>query len=263
MLPAQSQSARQIASVYATQTFSLHNCVKQMAILQVARDRLRTASGYNRGMHTIEAVLFDFGKVLTLAPNPVAWTRMQQISGLADEDLGHGYWSLRDDYDAGLYTGDTYWERVTGRALTTKERQSLKEADVDLWTDMNEPMLAWVAVLHAAGFRTGILSNMPDSMAEGICSRFPWIENFDHTVWSHALKLRKPQPEIYAAAIAGLGVPAQNILFIDDKEENTTAAKAAGMQVISYRNHDQFVKEMETRGFGALLSSPLHLAATL
>ena len=128
---------------------------------------------------------------------------------------------------------------------------------------MNAPMLAWVAELHAAGFRTGILSNMPDSMAEGICSRFPWIENFHHTVWSHALKLRKPQPEIYAAAIKGLGVPARNILFIDDKEENTAAAEAAGMQAIIYLDHGKFVAEVKARGYGALLPSSQLPAATL
>ncbi len=214
-------------------------------------------------MPTIEAVLFDFGKVLTLAPNPAAWNRMQQISGLTDEDLGTGYWALRDDYDAGLYTGNVYWERVARRALTPAEQQSLKAADVDLWTDMNQPMLAWVAELHAAGFRTGILSNMPDAMAEGICERFDWIANFDHTVWSHAFKLRKPQPEIYTVAIEGLGVPAKTILFIDDKEENTLAAEAAGMQTIVYRDHDQFVDEMRVRGYSALLTSSQGLAASL
>ncbi len=214
-------------------------------------------------MSTIKAVLFDFGKVLSLSPNPAAWARMQQISGLGEEELGKGYWAMRDDYDAGLYTGDEYWERVAGRSLTPAEGQALKDADLDYWTDMNGPMLAWVEELHAAGFRTGILSNMPDSMAEGICDRFSWIENFDHTVWSHALKLRKPQPEIYAASIAGLGVPAENILFIDDKEENTAAAEAAGMQVIVYGDHDSFVEEMKTRGYGSLLPSSQLLTATL
>lgn len=204
-------------------------------------------------MADIQAVLFDFGKVLTLAPNQVAWRRMLEIGKLSEAQLEERYWALRDDYDAGLLTSDMYWQRIAGHELSPEELRGLKAADVDLWTDMNAPMLEWVAALHAAGFPTGILSNMPDAMAEGLCARFDWIANFDHTVWSHALKMRKPDPAIYAAAIKGLNLPAANILFIDDKQENIEAAVGAGMQAILYRDHEHFVQEMNSRGLGHLL----------
>ena len=48
-------------------------------------------------------------------------------------------------------------------------------------------------------------------------------------------------------------VPAEAILFIDDKPENTLAAEAAGMQAIVYRDHAQFLNEMAARGYGSLL----------
>src|SRR5579875_2706724 len=118
-------------------------------------------------MSNIQAVLFDFGKVLTLSPDPVAWARFRELTGLSEEALHEGYWRYRDDYDAGVYTGSEYWELVAGRVLPEETRQALKETDVMLWTQMNAPMLEWVSALHAAGFRTGILSNMPDAMAEG------------------------------------------------------------------------------------------------
>ncbi len=203
-------------------------------------------------MAYIQAVLFDFGKVLTLAPNQAAWSRMREIGRLSEAQLEERYWALRDDYDAGLFTGDVYWQRIASRELTTKELSALKTADVDLWTDMNMPMLEWVAALHAAGFPTGILSNMPDAMAEGLCARFDWIGNFDHTIWSHALKIRKPDLAIYAEAIRGLNVPAANILFIDDKQENIEAGRAAGLQAILYSDHERFVQEMNSRGLGYL-----------
>ena len=209
---------------------------------------------YNRSMPIVEAILFDFGKVLSLPPSPEPWARMQQISGLTETQLEDGYWKYRDDYDEGLLTGDAYWRAIAGNAVEAETLAALKTADLDLWTDMNEPMLAWVSDLHAAGFRTGILSNMPDAMAEGICERFDWIGNFDHAVWSHALKLRKPQPAIYTAAIEGLGVTAGRILFLDDKEENIAAAHDARMQTILYSDHDSFVEEMNRRGLATLLN---------
>ena len=204
-------------------------------------------------MPDIQAVLFDFGKVLTLAPNQAAWHRIRELTKLSEAQLEERYWTFRDDYDAGLLTGETYWQSVADRTLSPDERVALTTSDVDLWTDMNMPMLEWVAALHAAGFPTGILSNMPDAMAEGICSRFDWIGNFDHTIWSHALKTRKPDPAIYAEAVRGLRVPPAHILFIDDKAENIAAAERAGLQGILYRDHHSFVREMNSRGLGALL----------
>ena len=218
---------------------------------------------YNHSMPNVEAILFDFGKVLSMPPGPAAWAQMQQIAGISEAQLEDRYWRSRDDYDEGLLTGDQYWRAIAGDGVTPDALAALKAADVDLWTDMNQPMLAWVGQLHAAGFRTGILSNMPDAMAEGICERFDWIRNFDHAVWSHALKLRKPQPAIYVAAIEGLGVAADRILFLDDKEENIAAAHDAGMQAILYSDHGSFVQEMNRRGLAPLLLPTKSSAAAL
>ena len=205
-------------------------------------------------MPTIDAVLFDFGQVLSLPPDPGVWQQMQQISGLGEDALHAGYWSQRDDYDEGLLTGDEYWTRIVGADMSSETLRALKAADVALWTRMNAPMMDWVAALHRAGFRTGILSNMPDAMAEGICAQFDWIANFDHAVWSHSLKMKKPQPEIYHAAADGLQLPPERILFVDDKQENTLAAQAVGMQAIVYRDHAGFVSDMHAEGFGYLLA---------
>ena len=204
-------------------------------------------------MAHIQAVLFDFGKVLTLGPRTHVWDWMQQLCGVEVDTLQRGYWAHRDSYDAGMLTGEEYWRLVCEKPLSAETMQGLKAADVELWTDMNQPMLRWMAGLHAAGVRTGILSNMPEAMAEGLTRKFPWLATFHHIVWSHELKMRKPQPEIYAASATGLQVPAEQILFIDDKWENTAAAAAVGMQAIAYHDHESFVLEMKARGYGYLL----------
>lgn len=207
-------------------------------------------------MRPVEAVLFDFGMVLSRPPVPAVWAEMQRVSGLDQDTLHRLYWQHRDAYDRGDLDGDPYWNRIAnegGRELTGEQREQLLALDVDLWTDMNLPMLAWVKLLHRAGIRTGILSNMPGAMAEGIVRKFDWIGDFHSAVWSHALRLHKPDPAIYAAAVNGLGVPPANILFIDDKEENIRGAEQFGMQGIVYSEHDKFAAEMEARGFGHLL----------
>ena len=207
-------------------------------------------------MSSISAVLFDFGNVLSGPPDPAVWLRMQQMSGLNAATLDREYWTPRDDYDRGTLTGEAYWDAVAenaGTNFTREQRTKLLALDVELWTSMNEPMLAWVRELHEAGVRTGILSNIGDAMAEGIRAKFDWIGRFHHAIWSHSLKMRKPEPEIYAAAAHGLGVAPQHILFIDDKVENIDAAIAAGMQGIVYIDHAAFEAEMERQGYAGLL----------
>jgi putative hydrolase of the HAD superfamily len=113
-------------------------------------------------------------------------------------------------------------------------------------------MINWAAALQRAGVRTGILSNIGDAMEEGVRLRCPWIANFDHHTFSHRLRMIKPQAEIYRHAVEGLQVPADEVLFVDDREENVEAARAVGLHAIQYVDHASFVTAMREGGFMGL-----------
>jgi putative hydrolase of the HAD superfamily len=207
-------------------------------------------------MPTIEAVLFDYGNVISAPPLASAWERMKSITGLDESLLHAGYWEYRHAYDRGTHSGVEYWHLVAAHAgITINDAQvaQLIAADNDLWTELNPPMLAWAQSLQRAGMRTGILSNLGDEMHLGLVTKFEWVKGFDHCTWSHQLKLAKPELAIYQHAIAGLGVPAENILFIDDRENNIEGAHEAGLQTLRYTTHAAFEREMVDRGLGSLL----------
>ncbi|HMF53934.1 MAG TPA: HAD family phosphatase [Edaphobacter sp.] len=207
-------------------------------------------------MNSIEAVLFDYGMVLSAPPDPAAWQRMREISGFEEGTLERGYWAPRHAYDRGDLTGLEYWEKVAasgGISFTHKQVTELIAADVDLWTRLNAPMLEWAQSLQRAGVRTGILSNIGDAMTDGLLKKFEWINGFHHCTWSYRLRVAKPEAQIYRAAAEGLETPPEKILFLDDKIENIEAARSTGMQAIQYGDHETFKREMEDRGFGALL----------
>lgn len=218
-------------------------------------------------MIPVEAVLFDFGQVLSGPPDPAVWQQMRTISGLSEADLHREYWAHRHDYDRGALTGEAYWHKVAAGSqatFTPTQIASLLAADTELWSQLNPPMVAWAQRLQNAGIRTGILSNIGDAMADGLCAKFDWISAFDHCTWSHTLKLAKPEAAIYRCAAEGLATDPAHILFIDDREENVTAAHAAGMQAIQYLNlnHDAFEQEMRHCGHASLLDLSTE-AATL
>ena len=207
----------------------------------------------------IEAVLFDYGQVLSKGPNATAWERMRATAGGSAELFYKGYWEPRHDYDRGTLSGTEYWHRVaktTGHpGLNESELEALYAADIDLWTDRNEPMIAWAQSLQRRGVKTGILSNIGDRMETGIRAKFDWIGHFSHATWSHRLRLAKPEAAIYQHAAEGLGAVPQRILFVDDREDNIEGARRAGMVGVQYSTFEAFVSEIRRLGLQWLLDS--------
>ncbi len=205
----------------------------------------------------VDAVLFDYGQVLSLGPNAAAWKRMHGIIGGNPDTFHTAYWQSRHDYDRGGLNGTAYWRRVAETAgcaaLNDTDLDELYMADVDLWTDLNEPMVAYARKLQQRGIRTGILSNIGDRMETGIRDRLSWIADFHHCTWSHRLNMAKPEIEIYNHAADALGSVPERILFIDDRKENIDGARAAGMLAIQYTTHEAFVYDMQALGLGNLL----------
>ncbi len=205
----------------------------------------------------ISTVLFDYGMVLSGPPDATARREMEHILGVDENAFQAAYWKHRDSYDRGTLGGLTYWNSVARdlhKSLDTESLDALIDADNALWTQPNHPMIEWAASLQQAGIKTGILSNIGDAMEAGIRACFPWLEEFSHHTFSHRLGIAKPDPAIYRHAVEGLGVPADEILFVDDKEENILAARVAGMVAVQYSSHDAFVEEMRRLGLGGLLT---------
>ena len=205
----------------------------------------------------VDTVLFDYGQVLSCPPNAGAWAKMLTITGLDEVRFHAAYWEFRHDYDRAALTGPAYWHAVAARAGVTFDDTQMAEllsTDVDLWTDLNMPMVEWAGRLQRAGVRTGILSNIGDSIAEGLIAKLPWIAGFYHCVWSHALFMAKPEPAIFIKTAEALETASSNILFIDDREENIAAAAKIGMQTILFSTNEAFEREMRDRGLSSLLN---------
>ncbi len=208
-------------------------------------------------MSSIKAVLFDYGMVLSGPPDPAAWARLKQAFQAAEPAFHAAYWNHRHDYDRGTLSAATYWQAVAHdlqKPIDSGQLRDLIAADIALWTQPNQPMIDWAAALHRAGIKTGILSNIGDEMELGILARLPWLHDFTHHTFSHRLHLAKPESAIYQHAVEGLAVPANEILFLDDREENIAAARAIGMQAILYSTHDRFLADMTAAGFTSLLT---------
>jgi putative hydrolase of the HAD superfamily len=204
----------------------------------------------------ISAVLFDYGMVLSNVPEALDWRALERVLGAEERAFQDAYWKYRDDYDRGALSAAIYWEtmaRDLGKVIDADILRALIDADTAVWTRPNVEMMEWSGRLNRAGIKTGILSNIGDAMELGVRGRFPALDAFTHHTFSHRLGIAKPDAAIYRHAVEGLAVPAGEILFIDDREENVEAARAAGMVAVQYLGHAGFVEEMQRMGLASLL----------
>jgi putative hydrolase of the HAD superfamily len=95
----------------------------------------------------------------------------------------------------------------------------------------NHELLDAVAGYRAAGVRTGLLSNSwgPTSYPADQLQRL-----FDVLVISGEHGVRKPEPAIYALAIERMGLPAEQLVFVDDLRGNLKPARALGVHTIHH-----------------------------
>lgn len=206
-------------------------------------------------MPDIRAVLFDYGLVLSGPPDPLAWRHMQAVLDVTDPEFHDAYWRHRHNYDLGVLDGHTYWHSVAADlnlSLDAEQLGALIHADVELWTQPNQPMIDWAQALQSAGTHTAILSNIGDAMETGITQRFPWLAHFAQHTFSHRLRIAKPDERIYRHTINALEVAPDEALFVDDRIENVDAARAVGIHAIQYVSHEAFLREFESCGFSGL-----------
>jgi putative hydrolase of the HAD superfamily len=207
----------------------------------------------------LRAVIFDYGKVLSLSADGDAHRELVATTGLPLEIFEQHYWANRDAYDVGTLGGRTYWEKIardSGVRFSEEQLTHLVVTDTRMWLNVNEPMLAWAGQLRTAGFRIAILSNLGDALVEHMVTKVDWVKRFHHATWSSKLNIVKPNPVIYLHTVERLGVEPQEALFIDDKPENIHAAEALGIHGICFTDIAALVEQLKARGLDKVLPLP-------
>jgi len=203
----------------------------------------------------IRAVISDFGGVLT-TPLTGSFQRIADNSGVTLAALGQALEALQarsgahplHELECGRMSESVF---VAGLREALSEQLG-REIELDgfadtLWDGLfaNEPMIAFMASLRAEGLRMALLTNNVREWELRWRALAPIDEIFELVIDSAFVGVRKPDPEIYELAVTGLGVRAQECLFIDDIEVNCEAAVAAGMRAVVFRDTEQAIAEMQ------------------
>ena len=90
-------------------------------------------------------------------------------------------------------------------------------------------MVDFLSSLKEAGYRIGVLSNLPHMLADNLLAVHPWFSKLDSLTFSCRIGVNKPDPRAYAQALADLDADAEDTLFFDDTQANVLAAREAGL----------------------------------
>jgi putative hydrolase of the HAD superfamily len=197
----------------------------------------------------IEAVVFDYGGVISTPVNPYL-AQFEAAQGYRDgalfelifgEDLRRDHGSPPDVHDwHRLETGDldivSFMAGVQARAPDLLGRPFDVEAFASfmgaLPIGVNWPVVHRVRQLKADGLRVAILTNNVKEFASTWKTTFPVDELFEVVVDSSEVGLRKPDPRIYRLTCERLGVETVAAVFLDDLPANVAAARAVGMEAV-------------------------------
>lgn len=205
----------------------------------------------------LQAVIFDFGGVLTLPPLREQTRELAALCGLEPRRFRRQWRRSRGEYDRGTVSARAYWTGILaagGRELDGHLLEELVRRDFASWSKTNEPVLAWARHLAASGLRTAILSNMPLDLLRLIRQHLPWVREFPSSVFSCEVGRIKPDPEIFRACLEALDTPPGRALFVDDYAANVRAARGLGLAAIRYRTARALQRALG-RGFGLQLPS--------
>jgi len=181
-------------------------------------------------------VMFDYGGVVSHPPTQQDLAQLAAVAGAPVPALAEWYWTWRRAYDLAELDTPGYWRQVglgLGRDYSDAEISELNRLDRASWLRLQEGTIALIEDLRAAGLPLALLSNAPGALADAI-GRLPIATHFGHLLFSCELKLAKPDPACYMRALARLGAGAEEVIFIDDRSENVTAASALGLQSVHF-----------------------------
>jgi putative hydrolase of the HAD superfamily len=207
----------------------------------------------------LRAVIFDYGRVLTGPPDPVAYAQLQRIGGLSADRLDSFYWKDRQAYDEGKLNGLEFWRKLVGEAGLKLSESAIAELnlwDARMWTRGDRAMLDWQLAIKQRGLLTAIVSNMGDAVHEHMERELDWLSRFDLLVWSYQLRVAKPDPAIYHYALERLGTRPEETLFVDDKLENVDTAAALGMKALVFSTVEKLRSDLIALKLDAELPLP-------
>ena len=199
-------------------------------------------------MNRIRAVLLDLGNVLVFHDDAFLFQRMSAWGGADPDHIRTGMLELWDPINRGDLSGNEL--RSTVCQLAGSKVPMEAEPFFALWSShfrVHHELLPMVDALLGQ-VKVALLSNVNDMHWRFVRPRIPQLEHFDDLVLSYQLRMAKPDPEIFQAALARSGLRAEETAYFDDVPRYVEAAMALGIHARVFTDAPMFRAQLAELG---------------
>lgn len=202
----------------------------------------------------VDAVILDlggvvlswaFGKYRMVAddfPPQLMDAAWEKRLGLSSGDMVRLLWGseLHRRAEVGEIKFENFWPMV-GETLNLSE-DDLAELFEDYWSICCvRPDVADAIRLLRQRYRVGALSNAWSNARGEVTRRYSLDRLFDFMVISAEFGVAKPDKRIYDEALRNISSPANRVVYIDDVQENVSAAARAGFIALRSTNDEELL----------------------
>lgn len=194
----------------------------------------------------LDGIVFDIGGVLIFHDDEVMYGRICNLLKYPP----HVSQIKRDIQSSGISTG----KRTPRELFQILSKRYCSKADYDEWSvawtghfSLNTETIDYVETLMLSGMQCHICSNINSLHWHVIEALYPAIFRNMKSIWlSYRIGLQKPDRRIFALMADYFG-SLKNILFVDDKSENTDAAYLAGFKVHTFSSQELLAEAVDNR----------------
>ncbi|MBK9991815.1 MAG: HAD-IA family hydrolase [Verrucomicrobia bacterium] len=183
----------------------------------------------------IRALVFDFDGLILDTETPIieAWAQMHMNAGLPCQPQEALDLIGEVDHEFDLWKA---FGANADRDALTQEHRRIKRALTE-----KQPVLPGVRErieeARRLGLKLAIASNSPHIWIERHLPRLGLMEYFPTIRCRDDVTRGKPEPDVYHAVIAALGINSAEAIAFEDSKAGTVAAKRAGLRCIAVPNY--------------------------
>lgn len=187
-----------------------------------------------------KAIVFDMGGVLIDLHLDRCKKNFKEIAGFAEIDRILDACHQRGaicDLEDGTITEQQFYDEIIAHSNPGTTPATVRECLCSLVGDVPADKAALLMELKDKYPLYILSNNNPITMvrsAERFAEAGAPLSIFKEIFISSYMKLSKPSTEIYREAIRRIGLPPEEILFIDDSPKNVTAACSLGIDAVLF-----------------------------
>ncbi len=196
----------------------------------------------------LKNLIFDFGGILINLDYEQTYNELRSLFNLPQGPFSAYYQNILDEYEMGYFDEASFIHRLQRSVEHIVSERHIVDAWNAMLLDIPIERLHFVKELRKS-YNVYLLSNTNHTHLQYVrrevlasmgIDQFE-EEHFIKAYYSHEIKYRKPNHDIYQYVIKDSGINPGESLFIDDNLDNVRGAREVGLLAVRHDPNDEII----------------------